>query len=252
MSSIVVRPVRYTDSIDEMRAFLEVLGLRARIESELGSWVDMVAGAGMVALHSAEASDPGGVSGETRLSFEADDLGELAEQLTNAGLEDVTVSDDAYGHTLTCRDPLGDEISVGGRSEHLYGYTLTEAEGDERWRVMPVRFTGPTGPYGAFLTALGLAAQGEPNEHFVIHSGPQDTGQVGLHHVYDGDLPIVPGPGAVHLTFETTEPLDEVADRLVQKGYADAVVTREDFGCVLSVTDPDGREVQVHQPAPSE
>jgi hypothetical protein len=243
--------VRFTDNIDEMRAFLEILGLRARIESERGGWVDMVAGYGIVALHDAATSDTGGVSGETRLSFEADDLDELARRLDAAGVADVTVYDEAYGRSLRCRDPLGDEIRVDGRSDDLFGYALHEAEGDERWRVMPVRFTDPHGPYGGFLVALGLVRQGAPDESFVIHVGPQDAGQVGLHHTYEGELPLVPGPGAVHLTFETTEPLDEVADRLVGKDFEDAVVTSEDWGSMLTVTDPDGREMQVHEPAAS-
>ncbi len=36
MSGIVVRPVRFTEQIEAMQAFLETLGLRPRIESEGG------------------------------------------------------------------------------------------------------------------------------------------------------------------------------------------------------------------------
>ncbi|MEJ7707544.1 MAG: hypothetical protein WKF82_09920 [Nocardioidaceae bacterium] len=42
----------------------------------------------------------------------------------------------------------------------------------------------------------------------------------------------------MRLTFETTEPLDEVAARLQSQGF-DAIVAREDFGSMLSVTDSD-------------
>jgi hypothetical protein len=47
--SVVVRPVRFTERLDQMRGVLETLGLQARVESEQGGWLDMVAGAGMVA-----------------------------------------------------------------------------------------------------------------------------------------------------------------------------------------------------------
>ena len=77
-------------------------------------------------------------------------------------------------------------------------------------------------------------------------AGDGDAGLIGLHYVYDGQLPIVPGPAAVHLTFTTTEPIDEVAARLTAAGH-DPTVTREDFGSVLEVIDPDGHEVQVHE-----
>ncbi len=45
MNDVVIRPLRFTDRVAEMRAFLETLGLQARIESEQGGWVDMLAGA---------------------------------------------------------------------------------------------------------------------------------------------------------------------------------------------------------------
>ena len=41
---IVVRPVRFTDRVPEMRAFLELLGLSPRIESTHGTWVELSAG----------------------------------------------------------------------------------------------------------------------------------------------------------------------------------------------------------------
>ncbi len=46
-----------------------------------------------------------------------------------SGVDDVAVYDEAYGKALDCRDPLGDVITVGGRSDDLYGFRLV---GDER------------------------------------------------------------------------------------------------------------------------
>ena len=111
MSAVVVRPVRFTDDVKAMQAFLEAMGLRPRIEAEAGGWVDMVAGGGMVALHSAASSATGGKPGQTSLSFEADDLTSLANQLREAGCEGVSVHDEAYGKVLTCSDPLGQRDS---------------------------------------------------------------------------------------------------------------------------------------------
>ena len=104
------------------------------------------------------------------------------------------------------------------------------------------------GPYADWLVALGLARIGESNESYVMFdAGDGVHGYVGLHYVYTdtaADLPIVAGRGSVHLTFATHEPLDAVAARLVEAGYGDAQVIVEDFGSLLSVTDPDGQEVQ--------
>jgi predicted enzyme related to lactoylglutathione lyase len=246
MTAIVVRPVRFTDSIEPMRAFLELLGMRVRIESQRGGWYDLVAGAGMVGLHRAAQSSSGHAHGETTLSFEADDCATLAERLRSAGVPDVVVYDEAYGQVLTCTDPLGDIIAVDGRSRDLYGYTLHQARAEERLAVQPVRFTDPLGPYAAFLDQLGFIRRGHADEFFATHGGDGDSGLVGLHYVYDGDLPIVPGAGAVHLTFTTTEPIGDVAKRLSAAGF-EPTVTHEEFGSVLSVIDPDGLEVQVHE-----
>ena len=79
--SIVVRPVRFTDDVAAMQAFLELLGLQPRIEFNRPGWVDLAGSAGLVALHDAATSATGGVHGETRLSFEVDDAdgdGEVA------------------------------------------------------------------------------------------------------------------------------------------------------------------------------
>jgi hypothetical protein len=252
MSGIVVRPIRFTDDVSAMQWFLETVGLRPRLAAEAGGWVDMVAAGGMVALHDAASSATGGKPGETRLSFEADDVKDLAQRLIDAGVPDATVYDEAYGQVLTCSDPLGDAVHIDGRSEDLYGYRVVDAEPPgENLRVVPVRFTDPQGPLGPWLEALGLTKPGQGDGSYVMYAaGGGDHGYVGLHYVYADELPIVPGPAAVHLTFVTDEPLDDVAARLAAGGFTDAEVTREDFGAMLSVTDADGRECQVHEAPP--
>jgi hypothetical protein len=247
MSTIVVRPVRFTDQLDEMRSFLEVLGLRARIESDRGTWVDMVAGAGMVALHSAADSATGAGHGETRLSFEAEDVYALGRRLEAQSVGDVVVYDEAYGQVLTCTDPLGDPVHIDGRSEDLYGYRLHQASPDPRIAVAPVLFTDPTGEYNGFLDALGFSRESGGDEYFVTYTASDEAGQIGLHYIYDGELPIVEGPAAVHLTFTTTEPLEDVAAKLKDAGYGDAEISADEFVALVSVTDPDGRECQIHQ-----
>jgi hypothetical protein len=245
VSGVIVRPVRFTDDVGAMRRFLETAGLRVRIESERGGWCDMVAGSGMVALHDAASATSGAAHGETRLSFETDDVGALADQLAAGGVPEVTVHDEAYGQVLTCRDPRGDVIAVDGRSDDLYGYRLHRAQPDERLAVVPVLFTDPGGDYGGFLEALGLVRT-LGDEYFAAYRGPGDAGDVGLHYVYDGELPIVPGPAAVHLTLATTEALEDVAARLRAAGHGDASITADEFVSLVSVTDPDGRECQIH------
>lgn len=251
MSQIVVRPVRFTDRLPEMKHFLEVIGLRPWIVAGGGGWADMSCAAGRVALHDA-SSDSGGLPGQTTLSFEADDIIVLARQLTGAGVPDVTVYDEAYGRVLTCRDPVGATVAIDERATDLYGYQWrAEADVEQSLRVMPVRFADPAGPYGGFLRALGLRPAGEVNPYYVnFLAADGSQGQVGVHYVFGEALPIVASEGqpAVQLTFESAEPLEQLAARLAAAGYEPGIRS-EDFGSLLHVTDPDGQEVQVHPPA---
>jgi len=123
-NQVVLRPLRFTADVPAMRRFLETLGLKSRVESEHGGWVDMVAGRGMVALHDSASSATGAKSGETGLSFEADDIEELKERLQAAGYQDATVWDEAYGRVLSVTAPVDAVIWVDQRNDDLYGYKL--------------------------------------------------------------------------------------------------------------------------------
>lgn len=249
MTEIVVRPVRFTGHVGAMHQFLELIGLRPWIVTDGGGWSDMSCGGGRVALHDAASSSFGHLPGQTTLSFEAADVSSLARQLTAAGVAEVTVYDEAYGRVLTCQDPEGATVAVDERATDLYGYQLrAEPSPVQSLRVMPIRFADPAGSYGAFLAALGLRPAGAINPryvNFVAAEGAQ--GEVGLHHVFGDDLPVVADGRSpvVQLCFETGEPLDDIAARLSAAGHTPEI-TQEDFGSVLSVTDPDGQLVQVH------
>jgi predicted enzyme related to lactoylglutathione lyase len=252
VTEIVVRPVRFTADVPAMQSFLELIGLRPWIVTDQGGWSDMACGAGRVALHDAATSTSGAPSGQTTLCFETDDLPQLAKQLIAANVAGVTIYDEAYGRVLTCADPDGATIAIDERPTDLYGSQLrAEPAAAESLRVMPVRFAEPAGPYAAFLQALGLRPAGEINPYYVnFLAADGKQGQVGLHHVFSEKLPVVPGGGgaAVQLTFESAEPLEQVADRFTTAGFEPRLIT-EDFGSLLSVVDPDGQEVQVHTPA---
>jgi hypothetical protein len=224
----IVRPLRYTDDIAAMRDFLGLLGLAPRVESQRGGWLDLVAGAGMVALHEAATSDSAGVAGQTRLSFEGADLDALADRLSDAGWSDATIWDETYGRVLSVTDPDGGDLRVDGYNEDDYGYRVHRPERDPRWSVMPVRSTPVLEAYVRFLGCFGL-------ERYAAHSALVVGGHVGL-------VRLESGPAAVGLGLATTEPLEEVAERLRSAGYDDAAIT----DAVLMVTDPDGQVVALH------
>ncbi len=213
MNDVVIRPLRFTAEVNAMRQFLETLGLAPRVEGEQGSWVDMIAGDGMVALHDAESSSTGGKHGDTRLSFEADDIDQLKERLIAAGHEDATTWDEAYGRVLSVTAPGGLVIWIDERSEDLYGYRLHQTTPDSRLTVSP-HLSGATPDWAPFLEFLGVRQPVTFDE--------------------TGDF-------AVRLELRTTEPLPEVTSRLKAAGYT-AELTQN----TIDITDPDGQPVRVH------
>jgi hypothetical protein len=213
MNEVVIRPLRFTTDVAAMQAFLETLGLRSRIESERGGWVDMVTGGGMVALHDAATSSTGGQPGQTSLSFEADRIDELRDRLEQAGFTDATIFDEAYGRVLSVTAPGEVVIWIDERSEDLYGYHLHDANPDERWSVTPYLTGADDSAWRGFLAALGVGT--------AVRFGPAD------------------GTFAVRLDLTTSEDLDAVRRRL-----GELPVTRSDAG--LEITDPDGQLVVVH------
>lgn len=147
----VVRPVRFTAELPAMREFLVALGLAPRVEARRGGWLDLAAGAGMVALHDAATSDTGGTPGETRLSFEVDDFDELASAVRAAGFGAPSVYDEAYGRVTSLVDPLGTELRLDERDDD-YGYLRHPLAGPPRMHVVPVLPAADP----AFLAVLGL------------------------------------------------------------------------------------------------
>lgn len=250
MTGIVVRPVRFTDNIGPMRAFLELLGLVARLESGQGAWVEMAAAGGLVSLHSAAGSDTGGLPGQTRLSFEADDVDQLAAVLDEAGTPEVRVYDEAYGRAVTCQDPLGDLLVIDEAKADLYGYRNIAPTEPAALIAEPLRFCDPGGPYARFLRALGLEPVRTVSPHYVkFGTAGGDRGLVGLQRHSGGHPPVIDGPAAVQLCFESDKPLTELANTLTQGGFTPESITSES-GRLLSVIDPDGQPVQIQAPVP--
>jgi hypothetical protein len=222
MNDIFLRPLRFTADVPAMRRFLETLGLRSRIESERGGWVDLMAGWGMVALHDSAVTASGAQAGETSLSFEADDIDELKDRLVAAGYEDATIWDEAYGRVLSVTPSGGVQIWFDERAKDLYGYKLNDAHPDSRWSVKP-RLTGADeAEWDRFLAVLGGGQS-------VYYGSPTE-------------------PFAVQLELTTTEDLTAVAERLSASGYE---ATLDEDGATVDpdgivIVDPDGQTIVVH------
>jgi len=238
----LVRPVRFTDDVAAMAAFLETLGLTRSSEADRGGWAVLVGGRGAIALHDAASSDLGAPAGETHLSFESADLEGLAADLRTAGL-DVAPYDEAWGRAMLVPVPGGHEIHVDADSGDAYGYHRRAGDADPRWTVRPVWFLDPALRADAvrLLAGFGLTARPGADRWWAACEGP--GGALGLHAPDDGGQ-------VCGLGLETTEPLADLAARLRSAGLAPELCRGTDAGDLVRLTDPDGRTWEVHASPP--
>ncbi len=112
---VAVQPILFQSDVDEARAILEALGLRAGISADGGDWVELHAsGGGSVGVHRGGTASVGP-------SFLASDLDALVARLAAAGFA-ASVIDEAYGKSLHIPDPDGGTEVWVNVQDDLYGY----------------------------------------------------------------------------------------------------------------------------------
>lgn len=110
-------------------------------------------------------------------------------------------------------------------------------------RLTPLYFTADTGKAAEFFAALGFTdvvtrsrtgtwvELDAPRALLCLHGSPNESG---MPH------------GSSAISFESDDDPNEMAARLRDAGYPDAMVIDENYGRSLRVTGPDGRPVQVN------
>lgn len=171
--STVLRPLVFTDRIEQAEEALVAQGLRPRQEAEAGGWIDLAGRAGLVALHSAAGSDDAVPDGTVVLSFEVDDADDVARRLQEAGFDDAVVADEAYGREIRVSTPDG-LLRIGEVKHDGYGFRDHPAEAATAVVVATVPTAEPT-LWAQLLSALGL----EPSADGICF-GDEATGLVRL------------------------------------------------------------------------
>ena len=112
-----VVPIRYSADVPAVTRFYEVLGLAVGPVSRPGTWVEMPAAGGMLAIHQAAAGD----EGRCELAFEANEpLEGVADRLRAAGFAPGSVVDENHGHCLRVLDPDGVWVQINAYDRELY------------------------------------------------------------------------------------------------------------------------------------
>jgi len=99
-----VLPIRYCADMAASTRCLRALGLELGASTRRGSWVELPAAAGVLALHRTDAAD----AGRYELAFEADEpLETVADRLRSAGSAPEPIVDEGSGRSLRVPDPDG-------------------------------------------------------------------------------------------------------------------------------------------------
>jgi catechol 2,3-dioxygenase-like lactoylglutathione lyase family enzyme len=111
-----VLPIRYCADVAESTRFYRALGLELGAATRPGSWVELPAAAGTLALHKTSEG-----AGDCELAFEADEpLEAVAARLTEAGYAPEPIVDESFGRSLRVRDPDGVAVQVNENDRTLY------------------------------------------------------------------------------------------------------------------------------------
>ena len=111
-----VLPIRYCADVEASVRFYRALGLELGAATRPGSWVELPAAAGILALHKAAEH-----AGDCELAFEADEpLEAVAGRLAEAGYEPEPIVDESYGRSLRVRDPDRVYVQVNENDRTLY------------------------------------------------------------------------------------------------------------------------------------
>ncbi|MFJ3728282.1 VOC family protein [Streptomyces sp. NPDC090045] len=108
--------------------------------------------------------------------------------------------------------------------------------------VLPIRYVADVEASREFYAGLGLTVRQEPGAAVWVRL----TAAAGALGVHASAVSQGRPSGTTELGFATDEPLEEVAQRLQQRGYPYELV-EENFGRSIRVTDPDGVVVQIQQ-----
>jgi catechol 2,3-dioxygenase-like lactoylglutathione lyase family enzyme len=249
-----VFPMRFSADPAAMVRFLEVLGLRARLQSGNGAYACLVGASGSVAVHACGAAATGGVrAGFTSLNVLVADVRAAAAALSSAGNE-ADAWDEAYGVQGAVLLPGGAALGLNEAVQaDLYGYRSIEPSGTGAVDVVAVRYSDDFAGDIAFFAHLGFVPDGPPDDPWwCALRGSPTAGVIGLHAPSGPRTPdaMASGwlerPAAAQLGFDTAEPLDELAARLRDAGYDTASVLADQAGPKVVLTDPDGQRVEIH------
>jgi hypothetical protein len=240
---LVVRPIRYTAHLSEMRVWAQAMGLVELLDT--GAWLVLGADHGRLALHAVPDGDP--LAGTTTLAVETDDLDALERRWADVGMATRRTDDHDIPLVFGCT-PLGGEVAAGVASP-----SSASTEPERTLAVMPMLVTREVAATAEWLQTWGWRRRiSSDGGGWVDLELPAGGGLVGIHDAgnLESEPPSVPAGVAsrevpVSLTFEHSD-VDALLARARAAGLEGAHVIDEAYNRTLLVPSPDGDTIWIN------
>ncbi|MEM8531988.1 MAG: VOC family protein [Chloroflexota bacterium] len=115
---LALMPILFVSDVDRSATFFQTLGLQLTAHDRTSGWAELRLGDAILALHTM----PPESNAVVELTFDSrEPLEAVATRLAAAGVAlDQPIVDEAFGRTMTVRDPDGNVIQIGEHDRNLY------------------------------------------------------------------------------------------------------------------------------------
>jgi hypothetical protein len=253
--SYAIWPLRFSPDPAAMIDFYSRLGLHQALSHDDGTFATFEGRSGTLGVHDARTTTSGAVPGHVALNLATPDVEAAASELTGHGYE-VRVWDETYGKqgVVVARDGRVIGLNESHQDDLYGGYRVHDVSAPPELDVVAVCVTTDLRAEAAYFAPFGFTAPSYDDPWWIGLRAGARSGVLGLHagevesrSARPDDDPFEP-VYEVRVGFETSEPLDRLADRLRAAGCAPTMITDGPDPRIV-LTDPDGDEVQIH-PAP--
>ncbi len=246
-------PLRFSPNPAAMIEFFTVLGLHNTLSHAERTFATFDGRSGKLGIHTAAGTASGAVPGHTSLNFTTADITAAGHELVASGLE-VHIWDETYGKQGVIIAPQGAVIGLNeDTQDDLYGgYQVHERTAATPLDVVAICHTDDIAREVAYFASFGFTADSVNDSPLEPLHADGNSGILALRQrdlASPSTIPSSAGdqfgpPYPVQLAFKTNEPLDALAERLRESGY-EAATGEDQAGRHVSVTDPDGEEIQI-------
>lgn len=266
MSSYTISPLRFTPNLSKMNDFFLILGINKVLERK-DRYILFTSDSGYVALHHCSNPD---LAGKTQFELVTPNIETATKDLESKGITPLSW-DEAYTKYLGVQNPYGHWVWISEFQTDTYGYQNfpLQHQTENKLTVTAVCFSADFSQDKLFFNNFGFQPLKTGDENWQELSVPTSSlnnSSIGIHSMESSDYEpsdSINHPTNYHsplylsceptgapvmstwLSFNTTEPLENLADKLTKAGYTANIMSAHGITNLVTF-DPDGARIEIH------